>query len=171
MLLFILGACALSLSFGCSQNAAPPAEKAASTEKGHDHDHAEHGPHDGDLVELGNGEFHGEVVIDEASNDVTIYILDGAAKSAIPVDAKEVTINAKKDGKPQTFTLPAQPQEGDGEGKSSRFVTKGAADLHEALEDEHADARLQVTIAGKPCSGKASHSHDHDHGHDHDDHK
>lgn len=51
----------------------------------------------GDLVELGNEEFHAEVVHGEAGS-VTVYILDSAAKVTVPIDATELTINVSHDG-------------------------------------------------------------------------
>ncbi|HQZ69109.1 MAG TPA: hypothetical protein PLY87_28675, partial [Planctomycetaceae bacterium] len=68
---------------------APP---AMDSHEGHDHAHPSEGPHHGDLVELGNEEFHAEVVHGEAGS-VTVYILDSAAKVAVPIDATELTIN------------------------------------------------------------------------------
>ena len=75
------------------------------------HAHPSEGPHHGDLVELGNEEYHAEVVHDEGS--VTIYILDGHVENAVPIDAAEITINLKHDGQPEQFTLAASPDAGD----------------------------------------------------------
>jgi hypothetical protein len=120
--------------------------------------HAEHGPHDGDLIELGEEEFHGELVHDDAAGKVTIYILDGAAVKDVPIDAKEVTINVTHEGTPTQFVLAAEPQETDGEGLSSRFSSTDK-ELAEHLDHEGDEASLAVTIMGKPYTGKIVHAH------------
>lgn len=146
---------------------APPetvaVDAAHDDHEGHDHAHPEHGPNGGDLIELGEEEYHAELVHDAGA--VTIDILDSAAKEAVPIEATDVTINLKHDGKPEQFKLAAAPQEGDGEGKSSRFTAEDA-DLASHLDEEGAGARLMVTIAGKSFNGAIEHHHGHE-GHDH----
>lgn len=158
--------------------AAKPADaKETANKEDHDHDHPSKGPHGGDLIELGDEEYHAELTHDDKTHEVTIYLLDGAAKSAVAIEAKELVINLKDGGKPEQHKLAAAPLESDGAGKSSRFVAKGNADLNDDLEHDDADARLQVTIAGQSYIGKIVHDHDHDdadpkehkdHDHDHD---
>ena len=140
----------------------------SSAENGHEHEHPSEGPHHGSLIELGNEEYHGELVHDEESGKVTIYILDGSATQAVPIDAGEVTVNLVQDGKPEQFQLMASPDEGDPQGKSSRFVTEDKA-LGTRLDAEGAEARLTLQIEGKSYSGKIAHDHGaHDHaGHAH----
>jgi hypothetical protein len=135
---------------------------------GHDHEygHAEHGPHGGHIIELGDERYHAELAHDDAAGTVTVYILDGKAENPSAIDAVEVTINLVIDGQPQQFTLPAAPQEGDAEGRSSRFELADA-DLLEALEGD-ATCRLNVEIDGTPLLGDIDHhAHDHEEGHDH----
>ena len=128
------------------------------------HVHPTEGPHHGDLVELGNEEYHAEVVHDDES--VTIYVLDGHVENAVPIDAAEITINLKHDGQPEQFTLAASPDEGDPEGKSSRFVSNDA-ELVGHLDKEGSDPQLSLMIDGRPFTGRIEHSHDgHDHSHD-----
>ncbi|TXT23481.1 MAG: hypothetical protein FD138_3234 [Planctomycetota bacterium] len=163
-----LVACAL-FAAGCGEPPAPAPVKPVAHSEGDGHDHAsehahpEHGPHGGDLVELGKEEFHAEVVHDEDSGKVTIYILDGEAKKAVPITATELTINVKHDGKGEQFKVAAAPQEGDGEGKASRFVS----DDKELAEDIEHEARLVVEIDGKSFTGEIKHDHNHgDHKHE-----
>lgn len=141
---------------------------------GNTHDHASEGPHHGHLIELGNGKFHAELVHDSSS--VSIYILDEAAKNTTPIDATEITVNLRHDGKPEQFKLAAAPKDGEPAGKSSQFTLQ-SSDLAKHLDDESSEARLSVIIEGTPYTGSLSHAHDsHDHGsHDqnaqgHDDH-
>ncbi len=169
---FALGLTALALGLnGCAEQAAttgpetdpPPA--TVDTHEGHDHDehaHPSHGPHDGDLIELGNEEYHGEIVHDDTAGTVTIYVLDGAATTQVPIEATEVTINVKHDGAPEQFALAASPDANDPEGKSSRFVSSDT-ELATHLDEEGTDARLVLTINGKSYRGEVAHNHDHAH--------
>lgn len=135
------------------------------------HAHPSEGPHHGDLVELGNEEYHGEVVHNEEAGTLEIYILDGAATKQVAIDATELTINVSHDGKPEQFVLAAKPDEGDEAGKSSRFVSDDK-ELAEHLDEEGTNPRMVVKINGKSYRGEIKHDHDHEgHDHGHDDHK
>jgi len=157
---------------GCGSKPAQDGKSDVSTtpaggghDHDHDHDHPTEGPHHGDLVELGNEEYHAEVVHGDAGA-VTVYILDGSAKNAVPIEATEVMFNVTHDGKPEQIRVPAAPEASDGPGKSSKFSVVDA-ELGSHLDDEKAAAKLVVTIAGKQYTGKVTHRHDHDHKHDH----
>lgn len=162
-------ACALLLA-GCGGETSPGSGEAAGGGDTHAHDEQDHadghdhpteGPHHGDLVELGNEDYHGEVVHDD-DGLVTVYILGGDAKTAVPIDPSELTINVSHDGKPEQFTLVETPDTDDPEGKSSRFVIS-SPELVEHLESG-AKAKLTVMIEGRSYSGAVVHSH---HGHSH----
>ena len=153
---------------GCSNEGSKETGTAGqpSTMDAHDnHAHPTEGPHHGDLVELGNEEYHAEILHDEDAGTVTIYVLNGAATEQVPIEATEVTINAKHDGKPEQFTLAASPDADDPQGKSSRFVSNDEELVHH-LDEEGAEPRLVLTINGKSYRGTISHDHDHE-GHDH----
>ncbi|MDB5390315.1 MAG: hypothetical protein JWM11_5961 [Planctomycetaceae bacterium] len=138
---------------------AKPAAKAA--EKPAEHGHADHGPHDGALIELGEEEYHGEIVVDDDKDLVTIYVLDDKAKAAVLTDAKDVAINLKHAGKGVQYKLKAQPQKGEPEGKSSRYSLK-SHDLIHALEHKDSSPMLRLTIKGKTYTGKIDPQvHDH----------
>lgn len=141
-------------------------EDVTMEEHDHGHDHPSEGPHHGSLIELGKEAYHGELVHDEKSGAITIYILDGAAKSSVPITAESVLVNVKHNGKGQQFTLAAAPEQGDPEGKSSKFTTQDKT-LGELLDEKDTTARLVLEIDGKSFSGEIdAHDHDHDHGHD-----
>ena len=125
-------------------------------------DHPTAGPHHGGLIELGDHEYHGELVHDDEAGTVTVYILDSSAKTAVPIDATEVTINLTHDGRPEHFKLDASPDAGDPEGKSSRFVSNDA-ELAEHLDHADSGARLMLEIGGKPYNGSIEHDHGHKH--------
>ncbi|MCA9051206.1 MAG: hypothetical protein KDA89_20860, partial [Planctomycetaceae bacterium] len=158
------------LGVGCQDAADSPAGSTKISElppdtladHDHAHDHPTEGPHHGDLVELGNEEYHAEVVHDDDANGVTIYILDGAATGQVPIDAAELTINLTHDGQPEQFVLKAAPDGDDPEGKSSRLVSDDK-ELSEDLDAEGVEPKLVVEINGKSYRGTIEHSHDHDH--------
>lgn len=154
----------LALSFlactGCEKVPAPtpaPSPTASTTE--HAHDHLDHGPHGGHLVELGNSEYHAEIV-HEDDGKLSVYILDSSAKNQAPIDATEITLNVVHDGAPEQHALAASPAETDPAGKSSRFVS---ADTHagEALDHADAKAKLALTINGTAYQGAVAHAHEH----------
>jgi hypothetical protein len=127
----------------------------------HAHEHATQGPHGGSLIELGEEEYHAELVHDDAKGTVTVYILDSGAKASVPIDSTAITINLKHEGRGEQFNLAASPDAGDPMGKASRFVSS-QAELAKDLDDEHADAQLAVSINGKPYRGKIEHHHEHE---------
>lgn len=156
-------ACLLSImAMGCNNTSAPQSAPAShsSAPAADVHDHPSEGPHHGDLVELGNEEYHAEIVHGDGGA-VTVYILDSKAKSAVPIDAAEVTINLTHDGKAEQFKLAASPDTGDPAGKSSRFMLKDE-ELAGDLDSEGTAAKLVVSIGGKSYSGKIDHDHEAD---------
>ena len=158
---------------GCNESApdatttitdAPPATVPHA-----EHAHPSEGPHHGDLVELGNEEYHAEIVHGEAGS-VTVYILDSGAKVAVPIDAQEVSINVTHNRNASQFRLPADRDASDPEGKSSRFSGQDE-ELAGYLDSADALAKLAVTIDGKSYSGKIEHAHEGEGDHKHDEHK
>jgi len=164
----------LSLLVGCdasSQGAGPmpgsiqeppPAgiQQPQQLDEGHDHEHPSEGPHHGVLIELGDEEYHAELLHDERYGVVTIFILDGTARKSVPIEGS-VVINAMYRRQPVQFPLAAV------RGDASQFQSDEPA-LTEALDDPRSNASLRVTIDGRMYSGKLPvHDHGHDHNHDH----
>ncbi|MEW4453397.1 hypothetical protein AB1L30_12020 [Bremerella sp. JC817] len=147
---------------GCDGGAKPNASGEAGHSEEHDHDHPSEGPHHGALIELGEEEYHAELVHDDKAGSVTIYLLDSAAKQPVAIEAADLTINIKHDGNGSQFKLPAV---GAAEGKASEFTSSDPA-LAEALDHEGAEATIVVSIEGKQFRGSVEHDHD-DHDHDH----
>lgn len=127
-----------------------------------DEGHPEHGPHGGDLIELGKEAFHGELVHEESG--ASIYILDGSARESVAIEAEKLVVSLKHDGSVQSFDLPMNRQPEDPNEKSSRF-TSSDENLHTLL-DAGAEGAVTIAIDGKSYTGKVSHDHDHS-GHDH----
>ena len=158
---------------GCSETGSPPlpgtgaspvvTDGPPETDTHAEHAHPSEGPHHGDLVELGNEEFHAEIVHGEGGS-VSVYILDSAAKAAVPIDATELTINITHDGNAEQFKLPADRDAADPQGKSSHFSLKDE-ELASDLDNHDTAAKLVVVINGKSYSGKIAHAHDADHKH------
>jgi len=144
---------------GASSMAAQPAAQKSA----HAHVHPAEGPHHGALIELGREDYHAELVHDDAANTVTIYMLDGAAKDAVPIDAKQLTLNLLVGGKPQQFQLAAQPQLTDPEGRCSAFGCTSEP-MCKALDAKGTTGRLNVEVSGKRFVGKlGGHTHNHPH--------
>jgi hypothetical protein len=174
----IVAACGSLLAFlGCEKpGAQAPAPEASGEhqhdEAGHEHEHghATEGPHHGHLIELGEEEYHAELLHDDATHTVTIYLLDSSAKQGVPISAESVTINLVASGKPQQFTLKAAPDSKDPAGQASRFELSDE-NLIEALEAESAKGRLNVTIGDKSFTGEIEHAahgdHEHEEAHTH----
>ena len=138
----------------------------------HSHDHGEHheAPHGGTLVELGDHQYHAEIAWDEKAKTITIYVLDGEAEKAVPIDAAELELAIGTGDDAKRHKLAAKPQEGDGDGKSSRFVTADKA-LFDAFHDnDSTSGEIQLTIGEKSFPVAVTHKdHDHEHGeHKHD---
>ncbi len=115
----------------------------------------EHGPHDGEIVELEPN--HGEVVL-EKDRKVTLYILDGELKNAVPLADATAFLVLKTGTESKQYDLKALPLDGETDGKTSRFQSTEA--LPESIKDGHDIAgRVTVTVGGKQTSGEVGHEH------------
>jgi hypothetical protein len=121
--------------------------------------HPTHGPHGGDLIELGGEALHAEVV--HHAGEIVVYLLDSAATTTVATDAEKLVISLRSGGAVESFDLLASRQDDDPAAKSSRFIGK-SPQLIEAL-DGGATGMLIIQIEGKSYNGEISHSHDHDH--------
>ena len=74
---FVLGVILFSV-IG-SEVRAQQASAATNTPK---HVHPTHGPHGGELLEIGKEEFHAELIMNETKKQMVIYLLEKDAKSA-----------------------------------------------------------------------------------------
>jgi hypothetical protein len=154
-----------ALGCGASPPAAPPTAQAqgeAGHDHGHAHAHASHGPHGGEIIELGNEQYHAELVHDDSS--VVIYLLDSSAKTGVPIESKELTINLKGEGQPRQFKLAAVPEPGDPAGAASKFASSDPQ-LARWICDEQAEPKLVLEINGTAYRGSLAHDHDHAHPH------
>ncbi len=132
-----------------------------------DHSHGAKGPHGGGIVELGDEEYHAEVLVDHDSESVIVYVLGKDAKTAEAVAAADLSIALE--GK-EPLTLKAASQSGDGEGKASKFSLVDHDLVHTLMDAGFLHGDLRITIADKPYIGHIDYhldgsSHD-EHGHD-----
>ena len=136
----------------------------------HEHEHSAKGPHGGGIVELGEEEYHAEVVVDHDAESLVVYLLGKDAKTAEPVATADLSIALE--GK-DALTLKAAPQEKDGEGKASKFALVDHDLVHTLMDTGFLHGDLRITIGDKPYLGHIDYhldgsSHE---GHDHDEKK
>ncbi len=139
----------------------------------HQHSHEHHdAPHQGDLVALGDHQYHAEITWDEKNKTITVYVLDGEAAKAVPIAANQLVLTIGKDDDAKQHTLAAQPQDGDGKDKASRFQTTDKKLFDSFHDNKHTTGHIQLPIGKDTFPLSVTHDdHDHDHDHDHDDHK
>ena len=171
----LLTCCGLLL-IGCGDNTEyqefskqdqQPADPDAHAHHHHHHDSEHEAPHGGTLVELGDHAFHAEIVFDEKTHSILIYLLDGEAKGRVGIDAKELMLKIGEGDKVESHALKAQPQETDGEGKASRFASSDEALFERFHDNKSLAGQIDVPLDGKSFPVVVAHDHDHDHD-DHD---
>ncbi len=175
VLSFSLAGCGADSSKSSDDGGAASSEGEHSEGDGHDHsegdghDHAEdahptEGPHGGQLIELGDEEYHAELMHDEDTHKVAIHVLDAAGKKAVAIPAAEISVQLFQDGKFVKYALKAVDASG---GNASQFELVDDALCDALCAEDGTKGRLQVTINGKPYTGTIAHEgHDHE-GHDH----
>lgn len=165
---------ALGVMPGCSSE--PPARTFSEEDDVENvdpivaHDHS-HGPHDGHLVVFGNEAYHGEIVFNEESGELTVYIIGPDASTPQPISEAQVAVHLELGLQHVELSLPAVPEAGEAEGMSSRFVLSRDA-VPEGIHDaEDLYGVILVNIAGDTYEGEITHDHGdaHDHEHSHDD--
>lgn len=95
-----------------------PAEAANSEEHGH-----KAGAHGGIMVSLGRDSYHAEAVF-EKGGVLRLYTLGKDESRVIDVEKQTLKgfVKAEGDAEAHQFTLDAEPQDGDAEGRTSQFV-------------------------------------------------
>lgn len=141
-------------TFDKVKDAAPEAEHGHHGHEGH-----AHGPHDGELVELGEEEFHAEVAFDEENHKIVLYVLGPDAKANVAIEAQELTLEIPGKDSPAAHLMTAAPQEGDGEGKSSRFEIKSQDVFNAFHDDPKTVGKVKLNIGGKEFTAEVKHVH------------
>ncbi len=141
------------------------AQQATAATNAPKHAHPTHGPHGGELLEIGKEEFHAELVVNESKKQMVIYLLEKDAKSSIAIEAPFLAVNFMLAGKPVQVQLKSIPQDFDQNGLSSCFGAV-SPELIDALHAAKSDLKLAVRIRNKAYVTKIIHKHDHS-GHNH----
>lgn len=120
--------------------------------------HTHTGPNGGRLIVLGDEDYHAELVIDHASGEVTVRILDRTGRKPVGIEQRTITLNFKSQGRPYQIQLVAMDCLEGQAGESSCF--SGTSDC---LRGEcELTGRLNLVIGGKPYTGRVAH-HEVDH--------
>lgn len=132
------------------------AAKAEQSSKDHVAAHVHTAPHGGELIALGDHKFNVELVLGE-DRTLTAYVLGGHAEKAVAIEQKTLSFDIEgADGEIEIKML-AEPQEGDEEGKSSRFVAKAdtVPEVLKSLEGTH--GHVHISIGGTDFVGELDH--------------
>ena len=91
---------AAGLCAGCSkpENTAAPAKEAV-------HKHEHHPPHGGAPVELGEEEYHVEIVRDASAGKLQAFVLDGELENFVRIAAPSLEITATVSGHEEKLTF------------------------------------------------------------------
>lgn len=162
--LVLAGIFSVAAFLGCgggNSNEYKPAAQlpVAPDEAHHGHEHA-HGPHGGYLIELGQEEYHAELVVDAKTHTLTIYLLGSDGKSAAGKAADQVTIALGGE-----TSLTFQPVEGAAD--TYRFTDAKAVD--ELVDDGFLHGTLTVNMGEKNYTAELD-IHFEEEGHDHAEH-
>lgn len=166
----LTAACLLGF-VGCKQETASttPAPNVGTDEHAHDHAEGEEydhsiaghghgtGPHDGTIADWGGGKYHVEFTVDHDKTQATAYVLGGDEKTPAPIDADTIELNIVDPE--MTVILNASPEEGDPDGKASRFIG-----THEKLGVvQEYEGSMTGVIDGTPYTGDfKEEAHDHE---------
>jgi len=175
---FRVAVCGLGLALfvGCSSKEdtrkfdAKDSEASAEAEHSHDHEHA-HGPNGGHILEVGEEQYHLEVVFDDKGRTLTTYILGPDAKTAFPIAVETIDFDLEIGDKEQEIPLAAKPLEGEKEGKSSRFVAEGKAIPDSIKTESDLNGHFHLDIGEDHFHVDLEHGEHGHEGHDHKDEK
>ena len=124
--------------------------------------HPAQGPHRGSLIEFGDEDFHAELVHDDSTDTITIYVLDKEARRAVPVTTRTVTLDIRAAGRSHRYTLVANVRGTEGFGAASVFTASDNL-LCQLLDVDGVSARLTIEIDGKSFVGQlGKHAHQED---------
>ncbi|MDA1015468.1 MAG: hypothetical protein O3A00_13580, partial [Planctomycetota bacterium] len=131
------GLLATTLLAGCGGKKSSTAYSDAKTgsSKTTPEKHVHTAPHGGHLIEIKDHVYNAELCFDAKTRDTTVYLLGPHAQKPLAISDADVTINVTQEDNDIELILQAKPQEGDPEGKSSRFVLEGKH-LPESIHDE-----------------------------------
>jgi hypothetical protein len=142
-------------------------DHAHEGEAGHEHGHSSTGPNGGHLIELGEEDYHAELVHDDYQPSVSLYLLDAQARSPVVTATKEMLLNVLVNGAPQQFKLMAAPLSGEKDGSASRFHSTDESLWRLISDESKLSGRFNVSIGGKQFVGQFDHAPHGEHAGDH----
>jgi hypothetical protein len=134
-------ALAAALCAGCS-----PSGGTTKTEAVHKHEHKP--PHGGTPVELGDEEYHVELVRDAAAGKLQAFIFDGELETFVRIPAKSISVSAKVAGKEEPLLFHAVPNAATGETVGDTALFEARADWLKTTPEFEAVLR-EVTVRAK----------------------
>lgn len=172
-----------------------PVTEGAADKHDHDHDHdhdeghAHPPPHGGTLTMLGDHVAQFELVLDQATGDLSLFVLDGDAEKTLMVEDETLELTATLPGAeagasdivPLTlarvkagqldsgYTVQSDALKGKTEFSAVLALVKTSGGTHEKVKLNLAAAKPAQDATKAPVEAKAKPDEDHDHDHDHDD--
>ena len=131
--------------------------EAGTAGHGHaaDHDHAALGPHGGHLIVLGEKEYHAELIHEETTHTVAVYLLDGDVKAIVSGGPPKITLQIFQDGDFVDHVLVAVEEEG-------KYSVTDEPLCDFLMHSQEVKGRVRVAIADKEFVGILEHvAHDH----------
>jgi len=120
-IVFICAVLIAGFSGGCSK-----AEKTSAPAPEVIHRHEHHAPHGGTPVELGEEEYHVELVLDASAGKLQAFILDGELENFVRIPEASFEIAVKLPGEEKVLTMKAVANRATGEtvGDTALFETQ-----------------------------------------------
>jgi hypothetical protein len=107
---------------GCSKSERPSAANAPV------HKHEHHPPHGGAPVELGEEEYHVEIVGDGNAGKLQAFVLDGELENFVRIAEPSLEIDAQVSGRQEKLALAPVPNNATGEKVGDTSLFEGTAD-------------------------------------------
>jgi len=134
-------ALAAALCAGCS-----PSGGTTKTEAVHKHEHKP--PHGGTPVELGEEEYHVELVRDAAAGKLQAFIFDGELENFVRISARSITMGAQVAGKEEPLVFQAVPNGATGETVGDTALFEARADWLKTTPNFDAVLK-EITVGAK----------------------
>jgi hypothetical protein len=133
----------LMLFNGCSKN-----ENTAASGTAPVHKHEHHPPHGGAPVELGEEEYHVELVRDATAGKLQAFVLDGELENFVRVAEPSLEVDAQVSGHPETLVLTAVANNATGEKVGDSSLFEAQADWLKTTP-EFDGVLKEITVRGK----------------------
>jgi len=140
-------ALAAAICGGCSKS-----EDTPKTEAVHKHEHKP--PHGGTPVELGQDEYHMELVRDAAAGTMQAFIFDGELENFVRIPAGSFTVGAKVAGKEEPLVFQAVPNVATGETVGDTALFEARVDWLKATPEFDAVLK-EITVRTKTYTNVA----------------